>query len=132
MQEICVCFPFYRESLYNHCKISLLLIYRFINNILILYILHMGSTYFFLEIFSGILQRRQWHPTPVLLPGKPHGWKSLAGCSPWGRTESDTIEVTYQRQQQEQFLQVKFFGKQLHIKIRLHQTHFPLSSSLHQ
>ena len=23
-------------------------------------------------------------PTPVLLPGKPHGWKSLVGCSPWG------------------------------------------------
>ena len=29
--------------------------------------------------------RRQWHPTPVLLPGKSHGWRSLAGCSPWGR-----------------------------------------------
>ena len=25
-----------------------------------------------------------WHPTPVLLPGKSHGWKSLVGCSPWG------------------------------------------------
>ena len=36
--------------------------------------------------------RRQWHPTPVLLPGKPHGWKSLVGCSPWGRRESDTTE----------------------------------------
>ena len=30
------------------------------------------------------LRRRQWHPTPVLLPGKSHGWRSLAGCSPWG------------------------------------------------
>ena len=28
--------------------------------------------------------RRQWHPTPVLLPGKSHGWRSLLGCSPWG------------------------------------------------
>ena len=28
-------------------------------------------------------QRRQWHPTPVLLPGKSHGWRSLVGCSPW-------------------------------------------------
>ena len=27
--------------------------------------------------------RRQWHPTPVLLPGKSHGWRSLIGCSPW-------------------------------------------------
>ena len=26
-----------------------------------------------------------WHPTPVLLPGKSHGWRSLLGCSPWGR-----------------------------------------------
>ena len=28
---------------------------------------------------------RQWHPTPVLLPGKPHGRRSLLGRSPWGR-----------------------------------------------
>ena len=39
-----------------------------------------------------IIQRRQWHPTPVLLPGKSHGWRSLVGCSPWGRLESDTTE----------------------------------------
>ena len=26
----------------------------------------------------------QWQPTPVLLPGKSHGWRSLVGCSPWG------------------------------------------------
>ena len=36
--------------------------------------------------------RRQWHPTPVLLPGKSHGRRSLVGCRPWGREESDTIE----------------------------------------
>ena len=36
--------------------------------------------------------RRQWHPTPVLLPGKSHGWRSPVGCSPWGREESDTTE----------------------------------------
>ena len=28
--------------------------------------------------------RRQWHPTPLLLPGKSHGWRRLVGCSPWG------------------------------------------------
>ena len=38
--------------------------------------------------------RRKWHPTPVLLPGKSHGWTSLVGCSPWGHTESDTTEAT--------------------------------------
>ena len=31
------------------------------------------------------LRRRQWHPTPVLLPGKSHGQSSLVGCSLWGR-----------------------------------------------
>ena len=29
-------------------------------------------------------RRRQWRPTPVLLPGKSHGRRSLVGCSPWG------------------------------------------------
>ena len=45
--------------------------------------------------FTGgpaVRQRRQWHPTPVLLPGKSHGWRSLVGCSPWGHQESDTTE----------------------------------------
>ena len=36
--------------------------------------------------------RRQWHPTPVLLPGKSHGRRSLVGCRPWGCEESDTTE----------------------------------------
>ena len=35
---------------------------------------------------------RQWHPISVLLPGKPHGHRSLVGCSPWGREELDTTE----------------------------------------
>ena len=36
--------------------------------------------------------RRQWHPNPVLLPGKSHGRRSLVGCSPWGCWRSDTTE----------------------------------------
>ena len=36
--------------------------------------------------------RRQWQPTPVLLPGKSHGRRSLVGCSPWGHKESDMTE----------------------------------------
>ena len=43
-------------------------------------------------LLSILIQRRQWHPTPVLLPGKSHGQRSLAGCSPWGHWESDTTE----------------------------------------
>ena len=39
-----------------------------------------------------ILGRRQWHPIPVLLPGKSHGWRSLVGCSPWGHWGSETTE----------------------------------------
>ena len=31
-------------------------------------------------------------PLPVLLPGKSHGWRSLVGCSPWGREESEMTE----------------------------------------
>ena len=38
--------------------------------------------------------RREWQPTPVFLPGDSHGWRSLLGCNPWGRTESDTTEAT--------------------------------------
>ena len=37
-------------------------------------------------------ERRQWQPTLVLLPGKSHWRRSLVGCSPWGREESDTTE----------------------------------------
>ena len=37
-------------------------------------------------------RRRQWHPTPVLLPGKSHGQRSLVGCNPWGCKESDPTE----------------------------------------
>ena len=39
--------------------------------------------------------RRAWQPTPVCLPGESHGQRSLASCSPWGRKESDTTEVTW-------------------------------------
>ena len=37
-------------------------------------------------------RRRQWHPTPVLLPWKSHGQRSLVGCSPWGRQELGMTE----------------------------------------
>ena len=49
-------------------------------------------TFVIMENTSHILWRRQWHPTPVLLPGKSHGRRSLVGCSPWGLEESDTTE----------------------------------------
>ena len=42
--------------------------------------------------------KRKWQPTPVFLPGESNGWRSLVGCSPWGRTESDMTEATWRRQ----------------------------------
>ena len=44
---------------------------------------------------SRACQRRQWHSTPILLPGKSHGWRGLVGCSPWGREESGMTEQLY-------------------------------------
>ena len=44
-------------------------------------------------------KRRKWQPTPVFLPEESQGWGSLVGCHLWGRTESDTTEVTQQQQQ---------------------------------
>ena len=45
-----------------------------------------------LSLFSFMHWRRKWQPTPVLLPGKSHGRRSLVGCSPWGLKGSDTTE----------------------------------------
>ena len=47
---------------------------------------------FFFNLYYTPSWRRQWHPTPVLLPGKSHGRRSLLGCSPWRREELDTTE----------------------------------------
>ena len=46
----------------------------------------------FYMLLVNFLRRRQWHPIPVLLPGKSHGLRSLVGCCPWGHQESDTTE----------------------------------------
>ena len=57
--------------------------------------LNRGASGLMPQLLSPSIQatwRRQWHPTPVLLPGKSHGWRSLVGCSPWGREESDRTE----------------------------------------
>ena len=66
-------------------------IFRFINS-LFRQLIKVSIEAFFLISISNYHWRRQWHPTPVLLPGKSHGWRSLEGCSPWGRWGSDTTE----------------------------------------
>jgi len=47
-----------------------------------------------LSVFTFMHWRRRWQPTPVFLPGESRGRGSLVGCHLWGRTESDTTEVT--------------------------------------
>ena len=44
------------------------------------------------NLYAESIWRRQWHPTPVLLPGKSRGRRSLVDYSPWGREESDMTE----------------------------------------
>ena len=47
-----------------------------------------------LSLFTFMHWRRKWQPTPGFLPGESQGQRSLVGCCLWGRTESDTTEVT--------------------------------------
>ena len=53
---------------------------------------------FTFTLFTFMHWRRRWQPTLVFLPGKSQGMWNLMGCSLWGRTESDTTEVTLQQQ----------------------------------
>ena len=53
-----------------------------------------------LSLFTFMLWRRKWQPTPVFLPGESQGRGSLVSCRLWVRTESDMTEVTQQQQQQ--------------------------------
>ena len=52
------------------------------------------------SLFTFMHWRRKWQPTPVFLPGESQGRRSLVGYHLWGRTESDTTEVTSQQEQQ--------------------------------
>ena len=53
-----------------------------------------------LSLFTFMLWRRKWQPTPVFLLGESQGQWSLVGCHLWGRTESDMTEANLQQQQQ--------------------------------
>ena len=79
---------------YSKMNLKYVYIYTLLFLNLFLYRSLQSSLYFtFVSYQLSLLifyQRRQWHPTPVLLPGKSHGRRSLVGCSPWGRKESGT------------------------------------------
>ena len=70
-------------------KLEFSLVYLFVLNVLDCK--HLKEIVSFMAVFRDF-QRRQWHLTPVLLPGKSHGRMSLVGHSPWGRQKSDTTE----------------------------------------
>ena len=56
------------------------------------------SPLFLIPATYSIPRRRQWHPTPALLPGKSHGRRNLVGCSPWGtkgRTRLSDFPFTF-------------------------------------
>ena len=55
-------------------------------------------------------------PTPVFLPGESQGRQGLVGCHLWGRTESDTAEVTQQQQQQQGYVKVHLLFSLLTLK----------------
>ena len=50
------------------------------------------GTPFIITVVLGTQWRKKWQPTPVLLSGESHEWRSLVGYSPWGCNESDTTE----------------------------------------
>ena len=75
-------FTLYHSQIITECQTGLPMLHS--NFPLASYFTH-GSVY---------MWRRQWPSTPVLLPRKSHGWRSLVGCRLWGHTESDTTEAT--------------------------------------
>ena len=79
---IYILFPLFREGLGNRASVTSL-VAKMVK----------ASAYNVEDPWVGkIPWRRKWQPTPVFLPGKSHGWMSLAGYSPWGCKESDTTE----------------------------------------
>ena len=68
---------------YQQLRYKMFLLYR------IIYYVIKWKNYFSISVSC---RRRQRHPTLVLLPGKSHGPRTLVGCSPWGRWESNTTE----------------------------------------
>ena len=56
--------------------------------------IYLMDTSYYTDVIEhlSVFWRRKQQPTPVLLPGKSHGWRSLVGYSPWGRKESDMTE----------------------------------------
>ena len=93
--DVCTCISIHftvHLKLTQHCK---LIILQYILNenkqIKIKFLVHFAAPIGLYPLFClldhicllpyPLIQRRQWHSTPVLLPGKSHGWRNLVGCS---------------------------------------------------
>ena len=95
-----------RHILYNVQIYYMYSLYPFLHFFLpSFHILTIYSLLVFIYIWRSY-RRRKWQPTPVFWPGESYGQRSLVGCCPWGRTESDTTEAT--EQQQQLFLYIEF------------------------
>ena len=71
---ICICvFTFF----------SIICYWKILNIVPVLYIMFLLFILYIIVYICG--EVNEWHPTPVLRPRKIHGWRSLEGCSPWGR-----------------------------------------------
>ena len=83
-------FPMTSDGIYKKKIASFLFVSQYANknSLTFNYTLEKGIIAF----HFSLCWRRQWQPTPVLLPGNSHGRRSLVGCSPWGPEESDTTE----------------------------------------
>ena len=73
---------YFFKNIFRHCNVWCIYFYD--------YTFLVKRTFY--HYVSFLYWRRHWHPTPVLLPGKTHGQRSLVGCRPWGRCESGTTE----------------------------------------
>ena len=80
------------EILVPRQKVSFMILGCFLEAQTVKSLLAVWETFVWSLWVGNILWRGKWQPTPVFLPGKSHGWRSLAGYSPWGRKQSDTTE----------------------------------------
>ena len=91
---------FLKKKILKYSQFTMVFQFVVYNKVIQIYIYIFNHVYTYsLFVMNIYIQwKRQWHPTPVLLPGKSHGRRRLVGCSPWGHEQLDTTEVTQQQQ----------------------------------
>ena len=88
---------------YIHLSILFLMNIQAVSSLLLFFSFDFSKPFVYIldiNLLSGtsvVNWRRQWHPTPVLLPGNSHRRRSLVGCSAWGRSQLNTTEQLHFR-----------------------------------